>query len=605
MKTATVLHPRAALDRRLQACKAHVAAHCQPVVGAQAIAVVLFLSIASGAQAARVWHAVAVDFETAWALLQQSMQDCWHTLGLDGALMGVRLDWAVRVQPLPWRDYLRQWAQATARRLDGALALAPAFDVALTALEIESQSLLMAVGTEGALALHPTNWSRYAAQRFPGGGVPPPADDRVVFQLTTAGVYCDAQGALHAIEHGRQRPLDLSDAAGLAALMAPAARRLADCVTPDGRVLDLALADAGRTARGHDKPRTLPLDSQLLVLHGLVQAWAVLRTPTLERAVGRAIRGVVEASAHICRLAFGQAVAYVVDEGSQAARLGDNALAILALARYCEVSGERSHIGLMERLAAGLLDLQEAPSGRFDHTVVMRGLTVVPSGVDFEQDGQAVLALLRLYELTGDARWIAGAEKAVEYLAAQGPWPRGSAWLGLAVNLLTRYRPLERYFSLGTRHVAGQLESLLGSPAASPEGLELALAGHWLARRLALFSRAPQLDGDRLQAAVTHRAGCLFERYAWPEVAMYAPRPDAVTGAFLEASGQGPAAAVAPMDALPALRWRADDMARCLAACAAYHAHLASRSAGLGAGAGAGAGTAPMATPRAARGLPP
>lgn len=607
MKTATALHPRAVLGNRLQACKAHVAAHCRPVVGTRATAVVLFLSIASGSQAAWVRHAVSADFETAWELLRQEMSSWLGLPDADGVSAVIRLDWAVQAQPLPWRDYLRQWGQAQAGHLDGALALDTAFDAALTTLEIEARALLTPPAADDGLpTLHTTHWRRYAAQRFAGGMVPPLDADRTVFQFTTAGVYCDEHGTIHPIERGRQRALEATDADRMASLMEPTARLLADCVTPDGRILDMTLADAGGTPRGQHKPQTMPLGSQLVALHGLVQAWAVLRSPALKSAVGRAIRGVAVASARTYRLAFGQAVAYVVDGGSETARLGDNAMAVLALARYCEVSGERRHIGLMERLAAGMLCLQEAQSGRFDHTVVVGDLAVQQPFEDIEQDGQAVLALLRLYELTGDLRWISGAEKAVEYLIAQRQWQRGSAWLGLAVNLLTRYRPLEMYFSFGVRHITGQMESLVAGDQASPEALELAVAGHLLARRLArqpaLYQWAQQLDGDRLQAAVTRRAGCLFGRYAWPEVAMYAHRPDAVTGVFLLAGERVQTAALAQS---PALSWRADDAARCLTACAAYHAHLSSRSAWLATGEGAApAALSPVAAPRAARGLP-
>ena len=118
--------------------------------------------------------------------------------------------------------------------------------------------------------------------------------------------------------------------------------------------------------------------------------------------------------AKIVECRAGRERASCVEENGEV-KLGGNALGILALAKHARVTGDRSGLPLMVRLANWITGTQ-ALSGEF--LIHKRDLETeqVDDLVSQYYPGEALFALTRLFELDGDGAWIDAAQRGARWL---------------------------------------------------------------------------------------------------------------------------------------------------------------------------------------------
>jgi hypothetical protein len=125
----------------------------------------------------------------------------------------------------------------------------------------------------------------------------------------------------------------------------------------------------------------------------------------------------VKAQAHSPRPGSGQMnFKYILDEDEEA-NIGGAGLAVLAFCKYEEVTSDRSYHNLSVELGQHIVNQQEA-DGNFlcyysydDEEVDQRDSDYYP--------GEAILALLRLYQLDRNPKWLKTAEKGAMYLITE------------------------------------------------------------------------------------------------------------------------------------------------------------------------------------------
>lgn len=131
-------------------------------------------------------------------------------------------------------------------------------------------------------------------------------------------------------------------------------------------------------------------------------------------------------------------------------KLGGNGLAIIALAKYITVTNDRQYLPIMKSLAEWMMRTQDQ-LGKFTIHKQRYSTGELTSFISGFYPGEAILALVRLYEHDQDKKWLDVAEKATEYLikvrdkntTIETITP--DHWLLYGINDLYRYRPKKYY----------------------------------------------------------------------------------------------------------------------------------------------------------------
>jgi hypothetical protein len=233
-------------------------------------------------------------------------------------------------------------------------------------------------------------------------------------------------------------------------------------------------------------------------------------------------------------------------------KLGGNALAVLALAKQAEVTGNREHLPLMRTLARFMVALQR-PSGEFDPHVLRASDGAAHPHVSDFYPGEALFALLRLHRLDPGGPWLDAAERGARWLIEGRDADLPSTelphdhWLLYALNELSRLRPdpalLEHAMAIARAIVRSQNTdppypdwrgSFYRPPRSTPaatriEGLNSALA---LARDFGSTA-----DATAFRRSLDLATRYLLQQQFRPESALYLPDALRALGGFRRSFG--------------------------------------------------------------------
>lgn len=131
-------------------------------------------------------------------------------------------------------------------------------------------------------------------------------------------------------------------------------------------------------------------------------------------------------------------------------KLGGNALAILALVSLYEFTKERFLLGLAEQLASYML-AERTKQGDFVHKRYFRSGKVSSFRSSY-YTGEALFALVCLFEVTSDRQWLAAAETIEDRLAAQNYGvAEQSHWMLYFLEVFARHAFVPAYIDHAVR----------------------------------------------------------------------------------------------------------------------------------------------------------
>jgi hypothetical protein len=491
---------------------------------------VLFFSYSDGDERADVAIGRGASFEAAW---QEGLQAVGHfRKRRSGTRQWLRVDWPTRVETSTW-DGVRQLLSDTKRNyFRFGLALDEGFDCAFLEQELNGNAMLYGGNQKVAAELNEKNFLVYFRNRFNGRAEPTFEGDGTVHVFTGSGAFFDGEEVhlLHQTgrDAGRRIVRQLDDDL-LTTLISDSSEFLARQVGADGRFVYGYHPCFDRTIGAYNTLR------HASTTYSMIEAYEVTGSADLLKAIERSQTCLTQTLVVHALLPDGQMAAFLVEANGEI-KLGGNAVAILALAKFASVFRDGRHDELMAKLATGICFMQNGKSGAFRHVLSFPSLETKEEYRTVYYDGEAAFALMRLYDLTGDERWLNAVELAFAHFVRNGHARHHDHWLAYCANELTRHRPTEAYFRFAIDNVDAHLDFVTNRITTFPTLLELMTATHEVLVRLERDGRFPHLlariDRVRFQKALDTRAHYLLNGHFWPEMAMFMRNPNRIVGSF-------------------------------------------------------------------------
>ncbi|CAI3122511.1 hypothetical protein MWMV2_MWMV2_01127 [Acinetobacter oleivorans] len=228
--------------------------------------------------------------------------------------------------------------------------------------------------------------------------------------------------------------------------------------------------------------------------------------------------------------------AFMIDgkEGEFEIKLGANAAAILMLTKYQEITQKTDYQKYAEKLANGILKLIDS-NGSTTHVLNYPDYDLKEKFRIIYYDGEAALALLRLYQINQDSRLLETVKLMFECFIEKRYEKYHDHWLSYCTNELTKICPEDKYFIFGLNNYLKHFIFIKNRKTTYATLLEMLMAAYKMVNRLkeqgrtALFEQAYMSE---LQKLIEFRADFQTTGFFYPEMAMYMARPDKILHAF-------------------------------------------------------------------------
>ncbi len=507
----------------------HVRSACRPLPAPHP-AYVLFFSCSDGEERASVTIARGTSFDEAWRNGMDAVRNIQRRQS--GRHRWLRVDWPTALETSTWAE-LRDVLSDTKRnyfRL--GISLDERFETAFLEQELNANAMLYGGNKQVAAELNDKNFLLYFNTRFPDHQTPEFADEQTIYPFASTGAFFDGTTVypLHpsGLNAGR-RVIEKLDVGQVTSLIYDSSEFLARQVGPDGRF------NYGYHPCFDREIGTYNTLRHASTTYAMIEAYELTCTPLLREAIGNSISCLTRDLIVHALLPNGRIAAFLVEADNEI-KLGGNAVAILALAKYASVFDDDRHDELMERLASGICFMQDEKTGAFRHVLTFPSLETRQEFRTIYYEGEAVFALMRLYDQLRDERWLNAVELAFGHFIRNNHARHHDHWLAYCANELTRHRPEEDYYRFAIDNIADHLDFVANRITTFPTLLELMMATRQILTRLKIDGRFPDLlnriDPHRFERALEKRAHYMLNGHFWPEMAMFMRNPRKVLGSF-------------------------------------------------------------------------
>lgn len=222
-------------------------------------------------------------------------------------------------------------------------------------------------------------------------------------------------------------------------------------------------------------------------------------------------------------------------------KLGAQATAILAIAKYIEVTGDPQFNAILQKLILVVKEKFIAKDNRTIH-VLDESLTIKEKFRIEYYDGEILFALLRAYGVFKEEKIMRICEDLMAQFIANDYQKYHDHWLSYAVNEFLRYKEKEAYYRFGLDNALGNIRFIEKRDTAYPTMLELLVAASKMIDKLEvsglkakIFNQEEEFETvkNRINAVMKKRVlhelttGVMF-----PEFAQFFKKPEIVSFGF-------------------------------------------------------------------------
>ncbi|MFD1218048.1 MULTISPECIES: glycoside hydrolase family 127 protein [Microbulbifer] len=491
----------------------------------------LFFSLCNGVQRATVLHVTGATVEETWQRGARQVQQVKQKAKID--YQWLRVDWVRESIEISWQELLERLKNTKRNYFRFGLAFDKQLDIAFLEQEINGNAMLYGGNKIAHATINEKNIRAYARKRFGLDLNLQSCAENPVYLLNTQGIFSKGAEPLKILyatgrNAGRRIIKNLDD------------ETVYELIDSASQYLTRQVRKSGLFNYGWHPcfDRSIATYNNLRhasTTYAMLESWEVTKDASLKTAIDRALHQLTTELIKTVPLPDGSHAAFLVDQ-HQEIKLGGNAVCLLALVKYSELTGDDQYLSLMELLAIGIQKMQNVSTGQFAHVLNYPDLTIKEFFRIIYYDGEAAFGLIRLYGLTRDPRWLNTVEKAFDYFIQSNHWKAHDHWLSYCVNEITRYRPEEKYYRFGIQNVAGYLDFVEKRITTFPTLLELMMAAEKMICRMKSENQFPGLlellDEQKFYHALECRAHYLLNGHFWPEYAMYFKNPEKILGSF-------------------------------------------------------------------------
>lgn len=490
---------------------------------------ILFVSFTDAKSRAVTFCVKATRFKDCWsAVMERAKQELARR---KVTLRQLRIDWVDHVDQLSGEELINDLKQTKRNYYRYGISLDRQFRAAFLETELNANAMLYGGTTVEHAAINRGNFLQYMKTRNCGTKLQIYDDDEV-YRFTTRAFFIDAdEMRVHSLfNKGRdtgRRNLDKLTRQDVVGLINSGANYLATQINRDGRFIYGWHPCFDREILTYNSLR------HASTLFSMIDAWQTTGNQSLKEPVERALQYLID---HLIKKVDSNrgTLAFLVDEGDEI-KLGGNAVCLLALAKYLELTGESGYLEVMIQLGEGMLAMQDPETGKFNHVLHYPSLEVKAPFRIIYYDGEAAFGLMRLYSINKNPELLKAVEKAFDYFIESKHWKAHDHWLSYATNELTKYRPLHRYYEFGIKNFQDHLDFVIDRITTYPTLLELMMAAEEMVSRMndpGLIRLLEDVDLEKFHYALESRAHYLLNGYFWPELAMFYANPRRITGSF-------------------------------------------------------------------------
>lgn len=489
---------------------------------------VVFISIGNPGMRARVFKRIAGTYQEAQQAARRAALRFIRKYRVDP--YWIKMDVVTAVTEMDFPALERKAAITRRNYFRRGIAFDPDFKLAFLEQEINGNAMIRSV-KNGTPRLDERNINHYIRYNQPNGFpfIKRRYQNKSAYVFETIGVFTgrdeDGLRDLYGGEltNGIRKTANIEDE--VRSLIARSTNYLVNQVGSSGRFAYGYFSAFGRPIRTYNILR------HSSSAYSMIEGYEILRDPAILEAAVKAIDYVIR-EAMVYRES---GEAFVVDHANDSEiKLGSNATAILAMAKHMEVTGSDTYLAPARALARGIIKMKSAGGG-FTHVLSHPSFDVKEAFRTVYYDGEALFALLRLYAVDREQKWLDEAREAFDYFIAEDYWKNHDHWLSYASNEITDYIPDDRYFTFGLKNCQGRLRFIYHRETTYPTFLELTMATYKMIKKIKELNKTyllEHIDEEFLHETVDRRAEYQRVGFFYPELAMYNKNPGLILHGF-------------------------------------------------------------------------
>ena len=225
--------------------------------------------------------------------------------------------------------------------------------------------------------------------------------------------------------------------------------------------------------------------------------------------------------------------AYLYEAKDYEVKLGGNGIAVVALTEYMDVFHDDTYREYAIALGNGILKQQNPEDGSYWH-ILTNTLSRAEQFRTIYYDGECTFALARLYALTGEAKWLDAACRAVDHFIAKDYTQYRDHWVAYSLNEITKYVDRPEYYEFALSNATNNYSRIRGRYRTYPTNLELLISCFetWQ-RMMDKGIDVGDFEVQELLDVIVSRADRQLSGYFYPEIAMYMDNPQRILGSFM------------------------------------------------------------------------